>query len=144
MLTWIKDDSETPRKARTEEAVLMAYRSKPRPTKQRLLLLNGLKVIDDRAHVLRREDEFRHVRMAGGKAFRQRLGKAFDLVFAGERSEGRRGAMRAVASAADGVASRTVRRQQRFAAGCGRGAFFCQNRHCEQGDEIVRDLPAHG
>ena len=54
-----------------------------------LLLLNGLKVIDDRAHVLSREDEFRHVRMAGGKALRQSLGKAFDLVFARERSEGR-------------------------------------------------------
>ena len=45
--------------------------------KKLLLLLNGLKIIDDRTHVLRREDELRHVRMAGGKALRQGLGKAF-------------------------------------------------------------------
>ena len=77
-----------------------------------LLLLNGLKVIDDRAHVLSREDEFRHVRMAGGKALRQSLGKAFDLVFARERSEGRGRRVRADAGAADGMATRTIRRQQ--------------------------------
>ena len=35
------------------------------PTRQLLLLLDGFKVIDDRAHVLRCKDEFRHVRMAG-------------------------------------------------------------------------------
>src|SRR5262245_21530010 len=87
-------------------------RSKPRPTKQRLLLLNGFKIIDDRAHVLWWEDELRHVRMTGGKAFCQGLGKAFDLVFARERSEGRRRWVRASAGAADAMATRTVRRQQ--------------------------------
>ena len=57
--------------------------------KKLLLLLNGLKIVDDRAHFLWREDELRHVRMTVRKALRQSLGKAFDLVFAGECSEGR-------------------------------------------------------
>ena len=94
------------RHARTED------RSKPRPTRKPLLLLNGLKIIDDRTHVLRREDEFWHVRMTGRKALRQGLGKAFDLAFAGESSERRRGWVRAVADAADRMAARTIRRQQ--------------------------------
>ena len=79
-----------------------------------LLLLNGEKVVDDRADFVGLENEFRHVRMAGRKAFRQGLGEALDLVLAGKCSEGRRGRMRAGASAADGVAARTVRRQQQL------------------------------
>src|SRR6516162_3636313 len=57
--------------------------------KKLLLLLN------DRTHVLRREDELRHVGVTGRKALRQGLGKAFDLVFARKRSEGRRCRVRA-------------------------------------------------
>ena len=88
----------------------MGYRLKPCPTRKPLLLLNGLKIINDRAHVLGREDELRHIRMTGGKALRQGLGKAFDLVFAGECSEGRRGGVRASPGAADGMAARAIRR----------------------------------
>src|SRR5437667_8903426 len=107
MLTWIKDDIEAqvPGKARAEQPVRSRSRSKPSPARQLLLLLNGLQILDDRAHVLRREDELRHVRMAGGKALRQSLGKAFDLVSARERSEGR-SRVRAGAGAADGMAAR--------------------------------------
>ena len=90
----------------------MGYRSKPCAALQLLLLLNGLKVVDDCTHVLRREDEFRHVRMTGGEALCQGLGKTFDLVFAGECSEGRRGWVRAVAGAADRMAAGAIRRQQ--------------------------------
>ena len=97
------------RHARTED------RSKPRPTRKPLLLLNGLKIIDDRTHVLRREDEFWHVRMTGRKALRQGLGKAFDLVFARERSEGRRRRVRASPGRADGMAARAIPRQQQLA-----------------------------
>ena len=125
----------------------MGYRSKPCPTRKSLLLLNGLKIIDDRAHVLGREDELRHVRMTGREALRQGLGKAFDLVFARERSERRGRWVRAGASAADGVAARAVRRQQRLAACCRRGAFLSQSRrdhaHCDQADEAGEDFAAH-
>jgi hypothetical protein len=112
-----------------------------------LPLLDGLKVIDDRAHVLRREDELRHVRMAGGKALRQSLGKAFDLVFAREGSEGRGRGVRAGAGAADGVAARAIRRQQELATSCGRGGLLCQDgrrdAHRDQRDETMEDLPVH-
>jgi hypothetical protein len=47
-----------------QELAAIRCRSTP-AARQLLLLLNGLKVIDDRAHVLSREDELRHVRMAG-------------------------------------------------------------------------------
>src|SRR5262249_13198081 len=91
-----------------------------------LLLLNGLQIIDDRAHVLRRENELRHVGVTSRKALGQSLGKAFDLVFARERSERRRGHVRAGAGAADGMAARAIRRQQQLAASRGRGGLLCQ------------------
>src|SRR5262245_18625810 len=122
-------------------------RSRPPATGQMLLLLNGLKVIDDRANVLGREDELRHVRMAGGKALRQSLGKAFNLVFARERSEGRGRRVRAGAGAADGMAAGAIRRQQQLAASCGPGGLLCQDRpshaHGDHHDEIIESLPAH-
>src|SRR5215472_7888990 len=122
-------------------------RSRPPATGQMLLLLNGLKVIDDRANVLSREDELRHVRMAGGKALRQSLGKPFDLVFARERSEGRGRRVRAGAGAADGMAAGAIPRQQQLAASCGRGSLLCQDRpsraHGDHHDEIIESLPAH-
>ena len=89
--------------------------------KKLLLLLNGLQIIDDRTHVLRREDELRHVGVTGRKALRQGLGKAFDLVFARERSEGRRRWVRASPARADGMAARAIPRQQQLATSCGRG-----------------------
>jgi hypothetical protein len=150
MLTWIKNviEAQVPGEARTERPGRGRLSIEAVPGEKPLLLLDGFEIIDDRAHVLRREDELRHVRMAGGKAFRQGLGKAFDLVFAREGSEGRGRRVGADAGAADGVAACAIPRQQRFAACCERGGFFCQNRqhrgHCEQGDEIVRDLLAHG
>ncbi len=114
MLTWIKNDTEASvlRKARMEETGRDRSSIEVVSDKRPLLLLNGLKIIDDPAHVLRREDEFRHVRMTGRKALCQGLGKAFDLVFAGECSEGRRGWVRAFAGAADRMAARAIRRQQ--------------------------------
>src|SRR5215467_6750497 len=122
-------------------------RSKPRPTRQPLLLLNGFKIIDDCADVLGREDEFRHVRMAGGKALRQGLGKAFDLVFARERSEGRGCRVRADAGAADGMAARAIPRHQQLATSRGRGGLLCRDRrsgaHDDDHDEIIESLPAH-
>src|SRR5215469_10078025 len=112
-----------------------------------LLLLNGLQIIDDRAHVLSREDEFRHVGMAGGKALRQSLGKAFDLVFARERSEGRGRRVRADAGPADGMAARAIPRHQQLATSRGRGGLLCQDRrsgaHGDHQDEIIESLPAH-
>src|SRR6516225_10479189 len=87
----------------------------PVSDKKLLLLLNRLQIIDDRAHVLRREDELRHVRMTGRKALRQGLGKALDLVFARERSEGRRRQVRAGPGGADGMAARAIPRQQQLA-----------------------------
>src|SRR5262249_13015158 len=122
-------------------------RSKPPATGRMLLLLNGLKVIDDRAHVLRREDELRHVRMAGEKALRQSLGKALDLVFAGECSEGRGRQVRAGTGAADSMAACAIRRQQQLATSRGRGGLLCQDRprhaHGDHHDEIIESLPAH-
>src|SRR5215831_20506905 len=112
-----------------------------------LLLLNGLQIIDDRAHVLSGEDEFRHVRMAGGKALRQTLGKAFDLVFARERSEGRGRRVRADAGAADGMAAGAIPRHQQLATSRGRGGLLCRDRrsdaHGDHHDEIIESLPAH-
>jgi hypothetical protein len=112
------------RKARTEVPAAIGCRSKPRPTRQLLLLLNGSEIIDDRAHLLGFEDEFRHVRMTGRKALRQGFSKAFDFVFAGERSEGRRVGVGARAGTAHGMAASTVGRQQRLAASCRRAAFL--------------------
>src|SRR6516162_6235761 len=110
MLTWIKNGTGV-RQARVEKAGRNRLIDRTVSDKKLLLLLNGLKIIDDRAHVRRREDEFRHIRVSGRKALRQGLGKAFDLVFARERSEGRRGRVRASTGAADGMAARTIRRQ---------------------------------
>src|SRR5499427_8359714 len=104
---------------------------KAKPARQVLLLLNGLQILDDRAHVLRREDELRHVRMAGGKALRQSLGKAFDLVFARERSEGRGRRVRADAGAADGMAARAIPRHQQLATSRGRGGLLCRDRRSD-------------
>src|SRR6266481_2810327 len=133
--------------SRAKRARSNRSRSKPSPARQLLLLLNGLQILDDRAHVLRREDELRHVRMAGGKALRQSLGKAFDLVSARERSEGRSRRVRAGAGAADGMAARAIRRQQELATSRGRGGLLCQDRprhaHGDHRDEIIESLPAH-
>src|SRR6516164_1739747 len=125
----------------------LQYRSRPSAKGQMLLLLNGLKVIDDRANVLSREDELRHVRMAGGKALSQSLGKAFDLVFAREHSEGRGLRVRAGAGAADSMATGAMGRQQEFATSCGGAGPLCQDgrndahrHHC---DETMEDLPTH-
>src|SRR5260370_42705354 len=96
------------------------WRSKPTPARQPLLLMSGLHILDDRAHVLRCEDELRHVGMAGGKALHQSLGKAFDLVSARERAEGRSRRVWAGAGAADGMAARAIRRQQELATSRGR------------------------
>src|SRR5262245_35878406 len=112
-----------------------------------LLLLNGFKIIDDRAHILSREDELRHVRMAGGKALRQRLGKAFDLVFAREGSERRSLRVQAGAGAADGMATRAIPREQQLATSSGRGGLLCQDgrgyANGDHHDEIIESLPAH-
>jgi len=81
VLTWIKNGTGL-RKARVEEAGRDRLSIEAVSDKKLLRLLNGFKIIDDRAHVLWREDEFRHVRMTGGKALCQGLGKAFELVFA--------------------------------------------------------------
>src|SRR6516164_7691947 len=86
--------------------------AQPVSDKKLLLLLNRLQIIDDRTHVLRREDELRHVGVTGRKALRQGLGKAFDLVFARERSERRSLRVQAGAGAADGVAACAILRQQ--------------------------------
>src|SRR5262249_26492633 len=132
------------KRARSNGPQLVAI--KPSPARQLLLLLNGFEIFDDRAPVLCREDELRHVRMAGGKALRQRLGKAFDLVSARERSEGRRLRVRAGAGAADGMAARAIPRQQHLATSRGLGGLLCQDwRGYAHGDhdEIVESLPAH-
>src|SRR5436190_11736249 len=89
-----------------------------------LLLLNRLEVGNDRPDFLRREYEFRHVRMAGGKAFRERFAEALDLVPVREGSERRRVGVRTLAGAADRVAAGAIRRQQRLAARERRGAFL--------------------
>jgi len=73
-----------------------------------LLLLNGLEIIDDRAHLFRLKHELGHVWMTGRKALRQGLGKTFDLEFARECTERRGGGMRARAGAADGVAAGAI------------------------------------
>src|SRR5215469_15016132 len=149
MLTWIKDDIDAlvPAKRARRNRAAIDCRSKAASDEKPLLLLNGFKIIDDRAHVLSREDEFRHVRMAGGKALRQSLGKAFDLVFARERSEGRGRRVRADAGAADGMAARAIPRHQQLATSRGRGGLLCRDRrsgaHDDDHDEIIESLPAH-
>src|SRR5262245_48327564 len=106
-------------RARSDRAAIDC-RSTSHPTRQLLALLNRFKIIDDRAHVLWREDELRHVRMTGRKALRQRLGKAFDFVLVRERSQGRRVRVRASPGAADGMAARAIPRQQQLTASYGR------------------------
>src|SRR5215813_4431564 len=137
---------ESPTKRARSNRAAIDCRSKAACDENPLPLLNGLQIIDDRTHVLRREDELRHVRMAGGKALGQSLGKAFDLVFARERSERRRRRVRASAGAADGMAARAIRRQQRLAASRRRGGLLCQGRrhaHGDHRDETMKGLPAH-
>jgi len=133
------------RRARTRRSRWVIDRSRVR--QEAVTAADGLQIVDDRAHVLSREDEFRHVRMAGGKAFCQSLGKAFDLVFAREGSERRSLRVRAGAGAADGVAARAIPRQQQLATSSGRGGLLCQDRrgyaHGDHHDEIVESLPAH-
>src|SRR6516225_6006566 len=120
--------------------------AQPVSDKKLLLLLNRLQIIDDRTHVLRREDELRHVGVTGRKALRQGLGKAFDLVFARERSEGRRRWVRASPGGADGMAARAIPRQQQLATSCGRG-LLCQDgrhhTHCDHRDETMENSTAH-
>src|SRR6266545_132270 len=94
--------------------------------KQPLLLLDGLEIVDDRAHFVGLEDEFRHVRVAGRKAFGQRLGKPFDFEVARECTKRRRIRVRTGAVAADRMAAGTVGGQQRFAASYRRVGFFGQ------------------
>src|SRR5262249_6179166 len=96
-----------------------------RSQRRLLLLLNGFEIIDNRAHLLGREHEFRHIRVTGRKALSQRLAQAFDLVSAGQRSERRRLRMRTGAGAADRMAASTIRRQQRLAAHCRGPALLC-------------------
>ena len=147
MLTWIKNGTGL-RKARVEEAGRDRLSIEAVSDKKLLRLLNGFKIIDDRAHVLWREDEFRHVRMTGRKALRQGLGKALDLVFARERSEGRRRRVQASAGPADGMAARAIPRQQQLATSCGRSGLLCQDgrhhAHCDHRDQTIEDLSAHG
>ena len=50
---------------------------------QALPLLDGFEICDDRAHLVRLEDEFRHVRVTGKNPLGQRLGKPFDFELAG-------------------------------------------------------------
>ena len=52
------------------------------PRSQPLPLLDGFQILDDRAHLVGLEDEFRHVRVTGRNAFGQRLGKPFDFELA--------------------------------------------------------------
>jgi hypothetical protein len=147
VLTWIKNGTGL-RKARVEEAGRDRLSIEAVSDKKLLWLPNGFKIIDDRTHVLRGEDELRHVRMTGRKALRQGLGKAFDLVFARERSEGRSRRARASPGGADGMAARAIPRQQQLATSCGRGGLLCQDgrhhAHCDHRDETIEDLPAHG
>src|SRR5215472_6550283 len=113
---------ESPTKRARSNRAAIDCRLKAACDEKPLLLLNGLQIIDDRAHVLRRENELRHVGVTSRKALGQSLGKAFDLVFARERSERRRRRVRAGAGAADGMAARAIRRQQRLAASRRRGS----------------------
>jgi hypothetical protein len=147
MLTWIKNEmgaGNPPRYARDRLDPIRAVAEQPP-----LLLLNGLKIIDDRAHLFGLKDELRHVRMTSGKALRQGLGKIFDLEFARKRAEGWGGGMRARAGAADGMAAAAVGRQQGLATACRFVGAFCRNgRHQadrDQADEKrVKDRAAHG
>src|SRR5215813_10242049 len=138
---------ESPTKRARSNRAAIDCRSKAASDENPLLLLNGLQIIDDRAHVLRRENELRHVGVTSRKALGQSLGKAFDLVFARERSERRGRRVRAGAGAADGMAAGAIRRQQQLAASCGRGGLLCQERpshaHGDHHDEIIESLPAH-
>src|SRR5262245_37965304 len=138
---------ESPTKRARSNRAAIDCRSKAACDENPLLLLNGLQIIDDRAHVLRRENELRHVGVTSRKALGQSLGKAFDLVFVRERSERRRGHGRAGAGAADGMAARTICRQQQLAASCRRSGVLCQggrsHTHCDHRDETMKGLPAH-
>ena len=93
---------------RVQELAAIRCRSKP--------LLDGLKVIDDRPHLVGLKDEFRHVGVAGKDAFGQRLGKPFDFELARKRTKRRRLRVRTGAAAADRMAAGTVGGQQRFTA----------------------------
>src|SRR5437016_13201065 len=140
MLTWIKNNAGTrdepwpAQNGHGEELAAIGFRSKPCPARRPLLLLDGLEIVDDRAHVLGLEDEFRHVWMTGRKALRQGLGKTFDLESVRERAEGRCRGMRARAGAADGMAAATIGRQQFLAMRGRRAAFFSENvrHHCDR------------
>jgi len=137
---------ESPTKRARSNRAAIDCRSKAACDENPLLLLNGLQIIDDRAHVLRRENELRHVGVTSRKALGQSLGKAFDLVFARERSERRRRWVRAGAGAADGMAARAIRRQQRLAASRRRGGLLCQGRrhaHGDHRDETMKGFLAH-
>src|SRR5262249_44537407 len=79
---------ESPTKRARSNRAAIDCRSKAASDEKPLLLLNGLQIIDDRAHVLRRENELRHVGVTSRKALGQSLGKAFDLVFARELRNG--------------------------------------------------------
>src|SRR5436305_8839051 len=74
--------------------------------------LDRLQVGKDCAHVPDFKDKFRHVRMAGKKAFRQRLRECVDGISLPERTEERRFPMGAAPGAPDSVTARTVIRQE--------------------------------
>jgi hypothetical protein len=112
-------------------------------------LLDGLEIVDDRAHLVGLEDEFRHVRVTGKNAFRQGLGKTFDFVLAGQRSEGWRVGVDARSSAADGMTAGTVGGQQRLAASCRRAGSLAQSwrrhpDHDEAEQKTAGDCVEHG
>lgn len=100
---------------RVQELAAIRCRSKP-ATRELLPLLDGLKVIDDRPHLVGLKDEFRHVGVAGKDAFGQRLGKPFDFELARKRTKRRRLRVRTGAAAADRMAAGTVGGQQRLTA----------------------------
>src|SRR5262245_29066013 len=112
------------------------------PASQPLPLLDVFEIVDDRAHLVGLEDEFRHVRMTGKNAFRQGLAKTFDFVLAGEGAKWRCLRVGTGAAAADRMAAGTVGHQQRLTAPPGRATLFAPPRPCDAGGEQAEEQPA--
>jgi hypothetical protein len=108
---------------------------------QPLPLLDGFEIVDDCAHLVGLEDEFRHVWVTGRNALGQRLGKPFDFELAGERTERGRLRVRTGAAAADSMAAGTIGGQQRLAAACSRAGLFRKNRPRQADGEEANEKP---
>src|SRR5262249_84214 len=124
ILTWIKNK------------IVAAGPSQPLP------LLDGFGIVDDRAHLVGLEHEFRHIRGAGKNPFGQRLANPFGFELARKGTKRRGLRVRTGAAAADRMAAGAVGGDQRLPAPRRRAGLFAQAQPSDADGEQAEEQPA--